>query len=102
MRLMTGRQSIIVNSLEEIFRGDYLCIYLRVDGRSQLLESQVKSLLAQGVTRLIYANHDFELYRLIRRPGELSPVPSSLGTFALYRQLRGLLWPICRPTRVHA
>jgi hypothetical protein len=80
MRLMTGRQSISVNSVEQIFRGDYLCIYLRVDGRGQLLESEVKSLLAQGATRLIYANQDFALYRLIRRPEELSPLPSLLGT----------------------
>jgi branched-subunit amino acid transport protein len=80
MRLMTGRQSVSVNATEQIFRGDYLCIYLRVDARSQLPASEVESLLAQGVTQLIYTNHDFAVYRLTRRPEELSPLPSSLRT----------------------
>jgi hypothetical protein len=79
MRLLTGRQSISVNVVEQIFRGDYLCIYLRIDGRGQIRDSEVESLLAQGVARFIYANDDFAVYRLIRRPEARSPLPSSLG-----------------------
>ncbi len=79
MRLMTGRQSISVDAVEQILRGDYLCIYLRANAYNQLTESEVECLLAQGIIHSIYANSDFALYRLMKGTEELRPLPSSLG-----------------------
>ncbi len=78
MRLMTGRQSISVDAVEQILRGDYLCIYLRANAYNQLTESEVECLLAQGIIHSIYANSDFALYRLMKGTEELRPLPSSL------------------------
>lgn len=74
MRLMTGRKSILVDRVEHISRGDYLCLYLRPDANFQLSDSEIEGLIAQGVMQMIYANRDFEVYRLNKDPGHIPPI----------------------------
>ena len=66
MRLMTGRQSVMVDRVEQISRGDYLCLYLGSDASNQLSHSEVEHLLAQGIAKMVYANRDFKVYHLIK------------------------------------
>jgi hypothetical protein len=69
MRLMTGRQSIMADNTEHIFRGDYLCLYPIAGAYDQLSDDEVEDLLVQGVIRMVYANRDFKVYRVSEDPG---------------------------------
>jgi len=64
MRLMTGRQSVMIKRAEQLRRWDYLCLYLRRDGYNQVSEIHADSLCENGIARLIFANADFKIYRL--------------------------------------
>ena len=69
MRLMTGRQSVMINRAEQLPRWDYLCLYRRRAASDQVSESHAESLSTNGVAHLMYANADFRVYRL-RKKGE--------------------------------
>ena len=64
MRLMTDRKSILVNRIEDVSRGDYLCLYRRKDAYDQIAPAAVRHLLERRAARLIYQNSDFLIYRL--------------------------------------
>jgi hypothetical protein len=64
MRLMTNRKSIMINKVEELSRGNYLCLYLRSDAYNQVSATIVEELLGEGTARLVYENRDFRVYQL--------------------------------------
>ena len=64
MRLFTGRQSIMTGKVEELKRGDYLCIYLRDDAQDQLTYGAVTNLIEGGQVQLVYQNKDFQVFRI--------------------------------------
>jgi hypothetical protein len=64
MHLLTGRPSIMVDRLEDLFRGDYLCHYLRLGPDAQLPIGEIDSLAACGRLAPIFSNGDFRLYRI--------------------------------------
>lgn len=65
MRLYTNRQSILIDQVGKLGRGDYLCFYLRAPYH-QIREDDVISLLENDKIRLVYQNVDFQLYRIIK------------------------------------
>ena len=68
MRLMTDRKSIMINRVEELSRGDYLCLYLRQGRFDQIPDVVIEELLQKGTARLVYENSDFRAYRLVKNP----------------------------------
>jgi hypothetical protein len=64
MRLFTGRQSIMTGKVEELKRGDYLCMYLRGDTYDQLTYGDVTNLMEGGQVQLVYQNKDFQVFRI--------------------------------------
>jgi hypothetical protein len=64
MKLMTDRQSIMINTVEELSRGDILCLFLQGNTNNQVSTDTVDTLLRQGAANLIYENSDFKVYRL--------------------------------------
>jgi len=64
MRLMTGRQSIMINKVEQLNRGDYLCLYLRQDAYNQVSDVEVQRFIEQKSACIVYQNDDFKMYRL--------------------------------------
>jgi hypothetical protein len=64
MRLFTGRQSIMTGRVEELKRGDYLCMYLRDDAYDQLTYGDVTNLIEGGQVQLVYQNKDFQVFRI--------------------------------------
>lgn len=64
MNLMTNRKSIMINNRNELSRGNYLCLYLRVDTYGQVSPSMINQLHGKGIGRLVYENSDFRMYRL--------------------------------------
>ena len=65
MRMMTGRKSILINKMEELERGDYLCLY-RKTRYAQVSPDAIKHYLKRGVAQVVYENTDFDVYRLIK------------------------------------
>ncbi len=68
MKLMTGRQSIMIDKAELLSRGDYLCLYLRRGAESQVSNDEVEHLLVQGTARAVYTNNDFKVYSMNKEP----------------------------------
>ena len=68
MRLWTARNSIRITRVEQLERGNYLCLYRRTDGNEkfQLPLSDVERAVALGQLELVYQNTDFTVYRLTR------------------------------------
>jgi hypothetical protein len=66
MRLMTGRQSIMIDRAEQLSRGDYLCLYLREDAYNQVSDGDVERLLVREAAQIVYKNDDFKVYRMIK------------------------------------
>ncbi len=66
MRMLTDRQSIMVNRPEDLSRGDYLCIYMGEDAYDQLPKGTVAVLLGEGMLERLYANPGFEVYRVMK------------------------------------
>jgi hypothetical protein len=64
LRLMTDRQSIMIDKVEQIGRGDYLCLYLRKDAVDQVPDVEVQRLVEQKAAWIVYENDDFKVYRL--------------------------------------
>jgi hypothetical protein len=64
MSLMTNHKSIMIKRVEELPRGDYLCMYMRPDAYHQVPDTAVDDLVKEGVANLVYENRDFRLYRL--------------------------------------
>jgi hypothetical protein len=64
LRLMTDRQSIMIDKVEQLGRGDYLCLYLRKDAVDQVLDVEVQRLVEQKAAWIVYENDDFKVYRL--------------------------------------
>jgi hypothetical protein len=72
MRLLTGRRSILITRVDQLGRGDHLCYYRDGSSDLQLTRSDLDRVVATGNFQLIYANEDFEVYRLTgsRREGQ--------------------------------
>ena len=64
MKLFTDRQSILIREANELNRGDYLCVYLRQHGASQVTSDDIARLLKEGQLSLVYQNVDFRVYRI--------------------------------------
>jgi hypothetical protein len=64
MRMMTGRKSLMVDKLEELTRGDYLCIYMKGDVYDQISIKDLENLIAKQYIELVFKNKDFKIYRL--------------------------------------
>jgi hypothetical protein len=64
MRLMTGRKSIMINKVEQLSLGDYLCLYTRQVGDDQVSSVEIQQLIEQKAALIVYENEDFKLYRL--------------------------------------
>jgi len=64
MRLMTGRPSIMIDKVEQLDRGDYLCLYMRENAYNQVPDVEVQSLIEHKSVCLVYENDDFKLYRI--------------------------------------
>ena len=62
MRMMTGRRSLIVNKVSELWRGDYLSLYQPND--NQISPDDVRCLTEKGTIQPLYKNQDFIVYRL--------------------------------------
>jgi hypothetical protein len=96
MRLMTGRRSVMINKPEEVNRGDYLCLYLKMTTLDQVSERSVQSLLKRHVANLVYRNGYFAVYRLIKvgtrisddgaDKGEGSPIPHHRGKGGVHKE----------------
>jgi preprotein translocase subunit SecG len=65
MRLMTDRRSLMIDKVDQLSRGDFLCIYLRGDASDQIFPNEARPLIEQRKIELIYSNEDFEVYRII-------------------------------------
>jgi hypothetical protein len=67
LRLLTGRNSIRMTDVDEFGRGDYLCYYRTGVWDSQLSRPAIDRLATRGRLQLVYANDDFECYRLVKQ-----------------------------------
>jgi len=65
MRLYTNRQSIMIDQVNKLERGDYFCFYLH-NPYNQIRKEDVVSLSENGKINLVYQNADFQLYRIIK------------------------------------
>ena len=66
MRLLANRQAILVDQVDKLALGDYLCLYLHKNDYHQIEKKEVASLLEEDKIRLLYENTDFRLYRIIK------------------------------------
>jgi len=67
MRLITGRQSMLIENVDQLIRGDYLSFYINIrwwDYIFQLSQDQLESLITKGDAGLVFENHDFKVYQL--------------------------------------
>ncbi len=67
MRLFTNRQSIMINQVDNLTKGDYLCISLHPNAYDQIGNNDVVSLHENGRIHLVYQNKDFQLYQIKNR-----------------------------------
>ena len=67
MKLLTGRQSLMINKVEQLSRGDYLCLNLRRDKYHQVSRFDAGRLAAKKSLRLVYHNNDFTVYQIIKQ-----------------------------------
>jgi hypothetical protein len=64
MTLMTGRRSLTLSDLDDLWRGSYVGLYLREGTPYQVAPEVVTALSREGRARLLYENSDFRFYRL--------------------------------------
>lgn len=64
MKMFADRQSIMVNRPEDLSKGDYLCMYMGEDAYDQLPKGTVERLLGEGRLERLYANPEFQVYRV--------------------------------------
>jgi hypothetical protein len=65
MRMMTGRRSVLINTVDRLSLGDYMCLYRRDEAaRYQISPDDVRRLAATGIMQEVYRNRDFVVYRL--------------------------------------
>jgi len=65
MRLLTNRKSIAIDRIEDIFRGDYLCLSLKEKRNiNQVPIAEMRELSEHGLASLIYENSDYLVYEL--------------------------------------
>ncbi|MBA4368726.1 MAG: hypothetical protein C0403_13950 [Desulfobacterium sp.] len=67
MRLFTNRQSIMIENIDKVTKGDYLCFQKIYDNNNQIEKNDLDSLLKNEAIQLIYQNVDFQLYRIMRQ-----------------------------------
>jgi hypothetical protein len=78
MRLFTDRQSILIDQVNKLSRGDYLCISPFFDDH-QIENKDVVSVLESGRIDLVYGNRDFQLYKIKKwRSSSVSDLPGKL------------------------
>jgi hypothetical protein len=66
MRLFTNRQSLVIDQVDKVTQGDYLCLLIHSTVYKQIKKYDVISLLKDDKIRLLYQNVDFQLYRIIK------------------------------------
>ena len=64
MRMMTGRRSILINTVEHLGRGDYLCFFSGGGTHDQVSIDAIDELLREGAARLVYESVDFKVINL--------------------------------------
>lgn len=67
MRLMAGRKSLMINTSDQLSRGDYLCYYLRPDPVAQYVQlphQEIEASKAAQRLQPVWNNSDFILYRI--------------------------------------
>ena len=64
MSLFSNRRSVMIDQMDTLTIGDYLCISISNDKSSQIENSDVVSLIENGRINLIYQNKDFQLFRI--------------------------------------
>lgn len=64
LRMLTGRRSLMLKNLEELGRHDYVCIYHPRGGNEQVPHEQMKRLVEQGLSEVVYTNSEFTIYYL--------------------------------------
>lgn len=69
MRMMTGRKSLRIIEVNNLFRADYLCMSVKVSEvpyiyNMQITDKELISLYDQGKIQLVYENKEFRIYRL--------------------------------------
>ena len=67
MRLLTNRQSILIDQVDKLMRGDYLCISKNAGTSYQLGNKEVEILRENGRIHLVFQNKGFELYQITNR-----------------------------------
>ena len=67
MRLFTNRQSIMTDQVDNLTKGDYLCISLHPGAYHQIRNYDVVSLRENRRIHLVYQNMDFQLYQIKNR-----------------------------------
>jgi len=80
MKLFTDRQSILIREANELNRGDYLCVYLRQHGASQVTSDDIARLLKEGQLSLVYQNVDFRVYRISKSHNKSTHADREIGT----------------------
>jgi len=63
MRLFTNRNSISIEQIDKLWKGDYLCIKKGAYSH-QLGENYVASLQQDNMNNLLFENKDFQLYKI--------------------------------------
>ena len=66
MRLFTNRQSLLINQVNKVAQGDYLCMYNHSKPNLQISKCDVVFLLKDHKIHLLYQNVDFQLYQIIK------------------------------------
>ena len=64
MRMLTGRQSLMICKPEQITRGNYFVLYLKERVKDQVSPESVINLTKQGYALLVYENSEFRVYYL--------------------------------------
>jgi hypothetical protein len=64
MRLLANRQSILIDQVDKLMRGDYLCISKNAGTSYQLGNSDIETLREIGRINLVYQNINFALYQI--------------------------------------
>jgi hypothetical protein len=66
MRMMTGRQSVMISEINNLSRGDYVCLHRAMGTDNQVSSDAVEG---KGKFALIYENSEFKVYRSIKKEG---------------------------------
>ena len=64
MTMLTGRKSIMINTIEQLSRGDYLSIYSSGSTPDQISDEALIQLVKQERARLMYESSEYRIYCL--------------------------------------